>query len=68
MRVGYQPNSIHDLEEYGSTQVNVTVRFPQKEFESEDVNQYYLDVKLVPKLRQLLNDSRINAYFAVRLP
>ncbi|EGT48603.1 hypothetical protein CAEBREN_22697 [Caenorhabditis brenneri] len=44
MSVNYSPQSIHDLEEYGSAKVNVTVQFPQAEFEADKIENYMLNV------------------------
>lgn len=44
MTLTYSPQSIHDLEEYGSTDVNVTLKFPKNEFETENIEHYALSV------------------------
>uniref|UniRef100_A0A1I7TQ62 P3 protein n=1 Tax=Caenorhabditis tropicalis TaxID=1561998 RepID=A0A1I7TQ62_9PELO len=44
MSISYSPPSIHNLEEYGSAKVNVTVKFPQEEFEANQIENYLLDV------------------------
>lgn len=44
MTVSYSPQSIHDLEEYASTNVTASVRFPKEEFEAESIEKYLLNV------------------------
>ncbi|CAI5448908.1 unnamed protein product [Caenorhabditis angaria] len=42
MTVSFEPKSLQDLSEYSSTDVNVTLRFPQDIFEKSDIEEYYL--------------------------
>lgn len=44
MSLSYSPQSIHDLEEYASTNVTASVRFPKEEFEADNIEKYLLDV------------------------
>ncbi|CAP32681.1 Protein CBG13872 [Caenorhabditis briggsae] len=44
MSVSYTPQSIHDLEEYASTNVTATVQFPKEEFEADNIEKYLLNV------------------------
>ncbi|CAB3406091.1 unnamed protein product [Caenorhabditis bovis] len=44
MKVSFEPSNIHQLEEYTSADVNVTFRFPQKEFEQDNSQRFQLSV------------------------
>uniref|UniRef100_A0A8R1I0A8 Uncharacterized protein n=1 Tax=Caenorhabditis japonica TaxID=281687 RepID=A0A8R1I0A8_CAEJA len=45
MSVTYEPSSLHELEESAVAKVNVTLRFPKQEFEQDNIEKYYLNVK-----------------------